>query len=76
MLLSRHALHERRRRHDRDIPEWIKSEQIAVAAHDQIRAAVPCPALVSKTLISLSDIAPPPLEYRLFNSFDEITARS
>ena len=34
--------HESCRRHDRDIPKWIEYQQIAVAAHDQIRMAIDC----------------------------------
>ena len=38
--ITRDTLYKSRRRDDRNIPEWIKSEQITVSADDQIRAAV------------------------------------
>jgi len=38
--LPHHALHERGRRDDRNLTDWIEREQIAVAGDDQIRVAV------------------------------------
>jgi hypothetical protein len=39
-VLTRHPLHERCRRHDRDLAERIEREQIAVAGDDEISMAV------------------------------------
>jgi len=39
---TRYPLHERGRRDDRDLAERIEREQIAIAGHDQVRAAVDC----------------------------------